>query len=111
MNGKDVFKFAVVELERAIRNILETAKMSIEDLDYVICHQANARIVEHVKKKFKGYEEKFPLNIENYGNTSAASIPMMLSDLFEAGKLKPGMKIVCVGFGGGLTWSSAYMEL
>ena len=83
----------------------------MDDIGHVVCHQANARIIGHVQKKFPGQEEKFFVNIDHYGNTSAASIPLALDDLNKAGRLKPGQKIICVGFGAGLTWSSALLEL
>ncbi len=111
MDGKAVFRFAVTALTQGIRTVLADKDMTMDDIDYIVCHQANVRIIDHVKKKFKGYEDKFFINIERYGNTSAASIPLALDDLFGTGKLKTGMKIICVGFGAGLTWSSTLMEI
>ena len=73
--------------------------------------QANSRIIQHVAKRFKGHEDKFYVNIERYGNTSAASIPIALDELWQEGRLKKGMKIICVGFGAGLTWSSALLQV
>lgn len=108
MKGNDVFKFAVTVLEQGIREILEMAKLSFEDIDYVVCHQANKRIIEHVKKKFPEYSHKFFMNIENYGNTSAASIPIALDELLT-GKEK-GVKLLLVGFGAGLTWSASIIN-
>lgn len=108
MKGNDVFKFAVTVLEQGIREILSTAKLSFDDIDYVVCHQANQRIIEHVKKKFPEYSHKFFMNIENYGNTSAASIPIALDELLT-GKEK-GVKLLLVGFGAGLTWSASIIN-
>ena len=111
MKGNDVFKFAVTVLEQGIRTILNDVNKTMDEIDYVVCHQANARIIAHVSKKFKGYEEKFVVNIEKYGNTSAASIPIALDELMSSGKLKPGMRLLSVGFGAGLSWSSSYIEI
>lgn len=87
------------------------AGVGIEEVDYVVCHQANRRIIEHVMKKYPGQEEKFYINIMDYANTSAASIPIALDEMREKGLLKEGMKIVTVGFGAGLTWSSALLTV
>jgi 3-oxoacyl-[acyl-carrier-protein] synthase-3 len=107
MNGRDVFKFAVKVIQNGIEQVLRDAGHGMGDIDYVICHQANARIIEHVKKKYPEYGDKFYINIDRYANTSAASIPIALDEMIEQNKLKKGMKIICVGFGAGLTWSSA----
>lgn len=111
MDGKAVFRFAVSALAGGIKDVLEKHQITMDEIDYVVCHQANMRIIDHVKKKFKGYEDKFFINIENLGNTSAASIPIALDDLFEQGALKEGNKIIAVGFGAGLTWSTMLLEL
>lgn len=111
MDGKAVFKFAVKALKQGIDEILADANIGIEDIDYVICHQANARIIDHVKRKYKGQEYKFYENIENYGNTSAASIPIALDEMYEKNIIKDGMKVIMVGFGAGFTWSSALVEI
>lgn len=111
MNGNAVFRFAVKILQQNIDEILEKQGISLEDVDLIIPHQANARILDHVKKKYKGYEDKFCMNLDRYGNTSAASIPILMDELFREGKLTAGMKIICVGFGAGLTWGSAYLEV
>lgn len=111
MDGQGVYKFATKVVGDAIKETLEKASLTIDDIDYVVCHQANARIIEHVKRKYKGSEDKFYMNIETYGNTSAASIPLALDEMNEKGLLKEGMKIVCVGFGGGLTWGSVLVTI
>ena len=111
MKGNAVFRFAVSTLKNVIDQILNEKEISLADVDYVICHQANARIIDHVKKRFPGFEEKFYMNLENYGNTSAASIPMVINELFEKKLLKTGMKLICVGFGAGLTWGGTYCEI
>lgn len=111
MKGNDVFRFAVTVLKQAIDEVLSEAGLRMEDVDYCVCHQANIRIIQHVQKQFPGNEHKFYANIDRYGNTSAASIPIALDEMMEAGLLKRGMKIICVGFGAGLTWSSTLFEL
>lgn len=110
MDGNQVFRFAVKKIPECINDILKESGNSIEDVDYVVCHQANKRIIEYVAKKMKQPLEKFYMNVEEYGNTSAASIPIALSEMSEKGLLKSGMKIICVGFGAGLTWGSAIIE-
>lgn len=107
MDGKAVFRFAVEVVEQSIRQLLDAQGCTLDDVDYVICHQANARIVDFVAKKLKAREGLFYKNMERYGNTSAASIPLALDELAEVGALKPGMRILAVGFGGGLTWAGA----
>ncbi len=111
MNGSEVFRFAVSAMEQGITEVLQDRNLTMEDIDLVVCHQANARIIGHVQRKFRGYEDKFFINIDSYANTSAASIPLALDDLNKAGRLKGGSRIICVGFGAGLTWSSALIEL
>ncbi|MBE5937825.1 MAG: ketoacyl-ACP synthase III [Lachnospiraceae bacterium] len=122
MNGHKVFRFAVTAMEQGIKEVLEKAGLTLSDIDYVVCHQANKRIIEHVKKKYQEHAHKFHVNIDEYGNTSAASIPIVLdeilnekSDTASAGKqgevsIAQPRKILCVGFGAGLTWSGAVLE-
>lgn len=111
MDGQEVFKFAVRALKQGMEEVMEEAELTMEDVDYVVCHQANRRIIEHVMKKYPGQEEKFYINIDKYANTSAASIPIALDEMREKGLLKEGMKIVTVGFGAGLTWSGAVLTI
>lgn len=110
MNGNAVFRFAVDVLKQGIDEILKKSDMTIEDIDYIVCHQANERIISHVKKKYPGYEDKFYVNIAEYGNTSAASIPIALDELAEKGCLNKGRKLILAGFGAGLSWSCALIE-
>lgn len=107
MNGKKVFRFAVGAMQQGIDGVLEDARLKIDDIDYVVCHQANLRIIRNVMRNYDVPQEKFYVNIEKYANTSAASIAIALDEMYEKGMLRPGMKIICVGFGAGLTWSSA----
>ena len=107
MEGKTVFRFATEVVEGSIRQLVSAEGCNVNDLDLVVCHQANARIIDFVAKRLKAREGLFYKNMEHYGNTSAASIPMALDELVEKGLLKPGMRVLTVGFGGGLTWAGA----
>lgn len=107
MDGGEVFKFAVSRVPEVIRELLGREKLSADDIDYFVLHQANARIVGAVAKKVCGNPEKFPINISDYGNTSSASIPILLDELNRAGKLRRGMKLVLAGFGGGLSYGAS----
>ncbi len=106
MDGRAVFRFAVDAIPTCIQGILEQAALSLEQIDYVVCHQANRRIIDHVVRQMNAPAEKFYLNLQHYGNTSAASIPLALADMAQQGLLRFGAKILCVGFGGGLTWGA-----
>lgn len=111
MDGKAVFRFAVEVVERSIRQLMEREGLSsVNGLDLVVCHQANARIIDFVAKRLGAREGLFYKNMDRYGNTSAASIPIALDELTETGALRPGMRIVTVGFGGGLTWAGALLR-
>ena len=110
MDGRAVFRFALEVLESSIRQLLAAEGCGINDLDWVVCHQANARIIDHVSDRLKAREGLFYKNMERFGNTSAASIPIALDELAEAGRLRPGMRVLCAGFGGGLVWSGALFQ-
>ena len=110
MNGNAVFRFAVDVLKQGIDEILKKSGMTLDDIDYIVCHQANERIINHVKKKYPGHEDKFYINIAEYGNTSAASIPIALDELAQSGCFDKGRKLILAGFGAGLSWSSALIE-
>lgn len=110
MLGSDVFKFAVSTVPKTINELLEKAGLTADDIDMYVCHQANRRIIESVAKKLKQDMNKFYVNVDEFGNTSSASIPIALSEMNDKGLLKPGMKIIAVGFGAGLTWGGAYLE-
>lgn len=107
MDGGEVFKFAVSKVPEVIGELLQETGLSEKEIDYFILHQANARIVSAVARRLGGDLEKFPMNIEEYGNTSSASIPILLDELNRAGKLKAGMKLVLAGFGGGLSYGAS----
>ncbi len=110
MDGQEVFKFATTTIVNSIKEVLEKANMTIDEIDYIVPHQANIRIIEHSAKKLKIDKEKFYTNLENYGNTSAASIPIALHELNEKKNLKKGDKIILVGFGGGLTFGATIIK-
>lgn len=111
MNGKEIFKFAINVIEKSIDNILDRTNLKLEDIKLIIPHQANQRIISNVAKKFNISNDKFFVNLEKYGNTSAASIPMALCEAFESKKITKGDKVILVGFGGGLTWGSTIIEI
>lgn len=106
MNGREVFKFAVRQMGESSENVLEKAGLSKEDVDFLIPHQANIRIMEASRQRLDLPEEKLSKTVHKYGNTSAASIPISLVEELEAGKIKEDDLIVMVGFGGGLTWGA-----
>ena len=105
MNGRDVFRFATSALRQAIDETLKADGEDISMIDAIVCHQANARIIENVMKKYPGMESRFFINIEQYGNTSSASIPIAIEEMMQSKRITAGMKLLCVGFGAGLTWS------
>jgi len=110
MRGQDVFKFAVNALPTSVKAALDGANMEASDIEMVLPHQANFRIVQRAAKKLGLPVEKFYMNIERYGNTSAASVGLALVDAFEEGKIKKDDNILLVGFGGGLTYASAILK-
>lgn len=106
MNGREVFKFAVRQMPESAENVVKKAGLSKADVDYLIPHQANFRIMEAARERLAISKEKMSYSINKYGNTSAASIPIALSEDVQAGKINAGDVIVLVGFGGGLTWGA-----
>lgn len=110
MKGSDVFKFAVRAFPETVENVLGQGNINADDVDMFIPHQANIRIIESIAKRFKQPLDKFYVNLQRYGNTSGASIPLALDEANKEGKLKKGDKVVMVGFGGGLTYGSILLE-
>lgn len=106
MNGREVFKFAVRQMGESAVRVLEKAGLTKEDVDFLIPHQANIRIMEAARERLQLPEEKMSKTIHLYGNTSAASIPLSLDYELKNGKINDGDVIVLVGFGGGLTWGA-----
>lgn len=110
MNGREVFKFATSVMVDSVKKVLEDTDYNLEDIDYVVPHQANLRIIDYAAKKLSIQREKFYVNLDRFGNTSSASIPIALSDMYNQGKLKTGNLIVLVGFGGGLTCGATLIK-
>jgi 3-oxoacyl-[acyl-carrier-protein] synthase III len=106
MNGREVFKFAVRQMGESAVNVLEAVGLTKEDVDLLVPHQANIRIMEAARQRLELPEEKMSKTVHKYGNTSAASIPISIVEELEAGKIKDDDVIVMVGFGGGLTWGA-----
>lgn len=106
MNGREVFKFAVRQMGESSVNVLEKAGLSKEDVDMLIPHQANIRIMEAARQRLGVPVEKMSNTVHKYGNTSAASIPISIVEELQAGKINDGDLLVMVGFGGGLTWGA-----
>jgi 3-oxoacyl-[acyl-carrier-protein] synthase-3 len=109
MRGKKLFPFAVRGMEDTLRQALAETGWETGDLDLVIPHQANLRIIEAVRERLGIPEQKMVVNIDRYGNTSSASIPLALDELVRAGRIEPGDRIAFTAFGGGATWGSAVM--
>jgi len=110
MNGREVFRFATRVMADATREAVAAAGWSLEELDLVIPHQANVRIIEAAAKRLKMPMERFVVTLDRYGNTSTASIPITACEAARAGRLRPGDKVVMVGFGGGLTWGAIAVQ-
>lgn len=110
MDGKEVFKFAVSKVPEVIQEVLEKSGKTKEEIRFYILHQANQRIVSSVSKHMKEPLEKYPMNIETLGNTSSASIPLLLDEWNKNGKLKAGDWIILSGFGGGLTYGASLIQ-
>jgi 3-oxoacyl-[acyl-carrier-protein] synthase-3 len=111
MNGRNVFRFATRIMNTALDEALEDAGMSVGDIDLFVPHQANARIIEYAANEAGLPHEKVVVNVDRYGNTSAASVPLALSEAFDDGRAKPGDTIALVAFGAGLTWAAAIVQL
>lgn len=110
MIGNDVYKFAVRIMGESSLKAIEIANLEPKDIDYFLPHQANIRIIEASAKRLKLGMDKVYINLDKYGNMSAASIPVALDEAFRSGKINKGDNVVLVGFGGGLTWGSAVIN-
>lgn len=110
MAGQEVFKFAVKTINETSKNCLDKANLTNKDIDFFIPHQANTRIIESAVKRLDISKDKVYINLERYGNMSAASIPVALAESVEKGLIKKGDKVLMVGFGGGLTWGGALIK-
>jgi len=111
MDGQAVFKFAVRVLDESARETLAAAKMSLEDVDWLIPHQANVRILEATARKLGLPREKLVVTVDHHGNTSAASVPLALDEFVRAGKIRAGHRVLLQGVGGGFTWGSSLVTL
>ena len=110
MDGRAIFRFAVDIIPKCLNQLFEKSGTSLEQVDHVVCHQANSRIIDHVVKKLGAPADKFYKNMHRYGNTSAASIPLALDEMLESGVIRPGQTVACVGFGAGLTWGAVMLR-
>ena len=110
MDGQEVFKFAVRKVPESVMELLQRTGTKKEDIKYYVLHQANERIIEAAARRLKEPMEKFPMTISQFGNTSTASIPLLLDDMIRKDMLKKGDKIIMSGFGAGMTWGAVLME-
>jgi len=110
MDGREVYKFATREVPTVLQEALAAADMTVDDVDWLLLHQANIRIMETVSKRLGIPMEKVITNLVNYGNTSAGSIPLALDEAIRSGKVKKGDIVACAGFGAGLSWGSAIIR-
>ena len=111
MNGREVFRFAVGTFENLIQETLDKAGVTAEEVDHFVCHQSNMRILTAARDRFGLPEEKLYINIDRFGNTSAASVPICLDELRASGRVKEGQLVMFVAFGGGMTWGSSLWQL
>lgn len=110
MDGQETFKFAVKKIVEDVNAVLEKARLTIDDIAYIVPHQANIRIIDYAAKRLKISTDKIFVNIDKVGNTSAASVPVALSELAQSGKLRRGDKIIMCAFGGGLSSAACIIE-
>jgi len=110
MNGRGVFRFAARVMASATEEVVEQAGLTLNDVDVIVPHQANMRIIDAAMRSLKMSSDQVVANIDRYGNTSAASIPIAIAEAVEQGQIKSNDRIVLVGFGGGLTWGAALLE-
>lgn len=110
MNGREVFKFAATAIVDAVTEILRDTDISLDDIKYIVPHQANYRIIKSAANKLELDEEKFYLNLDRFGNTSAGSVPIVLNEMYEKNLINKGDKFIFVAFGGGLTYAATLVE-
>ncbi|HDX9531335.1 TPA: beta-ketoacyl-ACP synthase III [Bacillus thuringiensis] len=110
MNGREVFKFAVRQLGESCLRVLDKAGLTKEDVDFLVPHQANIRIMESARERLNLPQEKMSMTIEKFGNTSASSIPIAMVEELQNGRIQDGDLIILVGFGGGLTWGAVALR-
>jgi 3-oxoacyl-[acyl-carrier-protein] synthase-3 len=110
MNGREIYKHAVRNMPEICSKLMDKLGYTIQDIDVLIPHQANIRIVEAVGERLNMPPEKVFINIQKYGNTSCASIPMALCEALEQNVVRPGMRVLITAFGGGFTWGAAVLK-
>lgn len=110
MNGREVLRFAVSAIADGVTEVLKDTNISLDEIKYIVPHQANYRIIKSAAEKLKLDEQKFYLNLDRVGNTSSASVPIVLNEMYEKGLLNKGDKLILVAFGGGLTYGSTVIE-
>jgi 3-oxoacyl-[acyl-carrier-protein] synthase-3 len=111
MDGQGVFKFAVRVLEESARETVAAADLTLDDVDWLIPHQANVRILDAVARRLKLPAHKLVVTVDHHGNTSAASVPLALDEYVRAGRIRPGHRVLMQGVGGGFTWGSSLATL
>ncbi len=111
MNGSEIYKFAVRNMEDAAKRVIADAGVKPEDIDLVIPHQANIRIIDSLAKRLHVPDEKLFVNIQEYGNTSSASIPIAMVEAQQQGKMKQGDLVLLLSFGGGLVWGAILFRM
>lgn len=110
MDGRPVFKWAIRLIEDSVRDVLGDAKLTVDDIDLLVMHQANIRIMEAAAQNLGIPREKVPVNVDRYGNTSAASVPLVLDEEYRAGRIQRGSRVMLSGFGAGLAWGTALLR-
>ena len=110
MDGKQVFRHAVERMIGSLMQVMSSEKITLKDIDLFVFHQANLRINQYIQQQIGAPEEKFINNIQRYGNTTAATIPGLLNEAVQTGRLKPGMKVAAVAFGSGFTWGASIID-
>jgi 3-oxoacyl-[acyl-carrier-protein] synthase-3 len=110
MEGRDVFRHAVVAMADALQQVLSASGLTVDDLDLLIPHQANLRIIEAVAKRFGAPLDKVYVNVDRFGNTSAGSIPIALDEARRSGRIRRGDTVGLVTFGAGFTWASGILR-
>lgn len=111
MDGRAVFTFAISIIPKVVNELIEKSGENLSEIKYIIPHQANSRIIDEAAKRLNIKKEKFYLNVDSYGNTSAASVPIAFSEMLEKGLIQKGDKVLLVAFGGGLTWGGMILEV
>jgi 3-oxoacyl-[acyl-carrier-protein] synthase III len=110
MNGREVYRFASRFVVESVQRLAQAAEVALDEIDWIVFHQANQRILEHIAEKLGLPPERVLSNLDRYGNTSAASIPLVLAEAVQQGKLTPGQRVLLVGYGAGLAWGSCLLS-